>query len=382
MRTLLPLLLLAFFSCADDPPPAAPLEPGTFANATSRVRVRVIDARTREPITGAMVTSDDASAITDVSGEVLLPSGDAVGAHLDGFVAHTFVGADAGAMTLALDPTSPPSMRTVDVELADWSALVASEGDALVVRFSAGRDPRIDTDLPGSATCVGTDPECRVSFDVSPRARHAFAELAVIDDAGTPDDPSDDFETPFGFAIGELIDDGASLARVDAVIEVELDLRLPEGIDAIVGVPGVRVDDEVLVLATPTPSRASFVLPVLDGAAFWAIHTSTIGALTSRSVERATPDELRGTFEPPAPITRLDVRREGTELVLDHEATLLVLASREHIVHVFDDRTRVPAAWFSSDVTAIATDATRGAEGWNLDEVERRWTRRATRPVP
>jgi hypothetical protein len=121
---------------------------------------------------------------------------------------------------------------------------------------------------------------------------------------------------------------------------------------------------------------------VLDGAAFWAIATSTAGELTTRSVERATADELRGTFAPLAPLTRLDVRREGDALVLDHEAALLVLASREHVVHVFDDRAQVPAAWFTSEVTAIDTEATRGTEGWNLDEVERRWTRRATRSVP
>jgi hypothetical protein len=68
--------------------------------------------------------------------------------------------------------------------------------------------------------------------------------------------------------------------------------------------------------------------------------------------------------------------------VLEREAALLVLASREHVVHVFDARTQVPASWFTSAVTAIDTDATRGPEGWNLDEVERRWARRAIRPVP
>lgn len=380
MRTLLLLLLLPLLACADDPPPTAPLDPGTFGDASARVRVRVIDARTREPIVGATVISDDARAVTDATGESVLPSGEAVGAQASGFITQTFVGAEAGALTFALEPVEPPSTRTVTVELADWSALRTSEGEGLVARFSAGRDPRIDLEAPGTATCRGTDAECRVSFVVGERARHAFAELATIDDAGTPGDPSDDVETPFGFAIGELVEDGATLARVDAVVEVELDLRLPAGIDAIVGVPGVRIDDEVLVLAPA--SRDRFVLPVIDGAAFWAIVTSTVGELTTRSVERATVDELRGTFAPPAPLTRLDVRREGDALVLDHEAALLVLSSRDHVVHVFDDRAQVPAAWFTSTVTAIDTDATRGADGWNLDEVERRWSRRATRAVP
>ncbi len=391
MRTLLSLLLLPLLACADDPPPAAPLDPGTFGDASARLRVRVIDARTRAPLVGAAVTSDDASAITDATGESVLPSGDVVGARMSGFVAQTFVGAEAGALTIALEPSTAPTSRTVTVELAEWSALRASEGEGLVARFSAGRDPRIDREAPGTATCVGTDTECRVTFAVGEHARHAFAELATIDDAGTPGDPSDDVETPFGFAIGELVDDGATLARVDAVVEVELDLRLPAGIDAIVGVPGVRIDgstgsagaaddDEVLVLAPANRDR--FVLPVLDGAAFWAIATSTADDLTSRSVERATVDELRGTFAPPAPLTRLDVRREGDTLVLEREAALLVLASREHVVHVFDARTQVPASWFTSAVTAIDTDATRGPEGWNLDEVERRWARRAIRPVP
>jgi hypothetical protein len=381
MRTLLLLpLLLSLLACSGDPPPAAPLDPGTFGDATTKLRVRVIDARSRDPLVGATVTSDAASAVTDALGQSILPSGDVVAARASGFVTHTFVGAEAGALTIALEPLTPPDVRTVTVELAGWSALRASEGDGLVARLSAGRDPRIDLEAPGTATCIGSDPECRVSFVVGARVRHAFAELAVIDDAGTPDDPSDDVETPFGFALGELVDDGATLARVDAVVEVELDLRLPAGVDAIVGVPGVRIDDEVLVLA-PT-SRDRFVLPVLDGAAFWAIATSTAGELTTRSVERATADELRGTFAPLAPLTRLDVRREGDALVLDHEAALLVLASREHVVHVFDDRAQVPAAWFTSEVTAIDTEATRGTEGWNLDEVERRWTRRATRSVP
>lgn len=380
MRTLLFLLLLPLLACADDPPPAAPLDPGTFGDASSQIRVRVIDARTREPLVGATVTSDDASATTDATGESVLPSGDVVGARMSGFVAQTFVGAEAGAFTLALEPSTPPTTRAVTVELADWSALRTSEGEGLVARFSAGRDLRIDLEAPGTATCVGTETECRVTFAVGEHARHAFAELATIDDAGTPEDPSDDVETPFGFAIGELVDDGATLARVDAVVEVELDLRLPAGIDAIVGVPGVRIDDEVLVLAPANRDR--FVLPVLDGAAFWAIVTSTAGELTTRSVERATADELRGSFAPPAPLTRFDVRRDGDALVLDHEAALLVLASREHVVYVFDERTQVPAAWFTSAVVATDTDAMRGVEGWNLDEVERRWTRRATRAVP
>ncbi|MCU0672057.1 MAG: hypothetical protein MUE69_04615 [Myxococcota bacterium] len=380
MRTLL-LLLLPLLACADDPPPAAPLDPGTFGAASSQIRVRVIDARTRAPIARAAVGSGDFVVGTDATGEAIVPRGDAIVAvGAEGFVAQTFVGAEAGALTFALEPITAPTARTVTVELAEWSALRASEGDGLVARFSAGRDPRIDREAPGTATCVGTDTECRVTFAVGEHARHAFAELAVIDDAGTPEDPSDDVETPFGFAIGELVDDGATLARVDAVVEVELDLRLPTGIDAIVGVPGVRIDDEVLVLAPANRDR--FVLPVIDGAAFWAIATSTTGELTTRSVERATADELRGSFVPPAPLTGLEVRREGDALVLDHEAALLVLASREHVVHVFDERTQVPVAWFTSEVTAIDTEATRGPEGWNLDEVERRWTRRAIRSVP
>jgi len=383
MRTplpLLPLLLLSSLACSDDPPPAAPLDPGTFGDATANLRVRVIDARSREPLVGATVASDDASAVTDALGETVLRSGDVVGARAAGFVAQTFVGAEAGALTIALEPVTPPTARTVTVELAEWSALRASEGEGLVARFSAGRDLRIDREAPGRATCFGTDAACRVSFTVGEHAHHAFAELAVVDDAGTPDDPSDDVEAPFGFALGELVDDGATLARVDAVVEVELDLRLPAGIDAIVGVPGVRIDDEVLVLAPA--SRDRFVLPVIDGAAFWAVATSTAGDLTTRSVERATADELGGSLVPPAPLTRLDVRREGEVLVLDHEAALLVLSSREHVVRVFDARTQVPAAWFTSEVTAIDTEAMPGLEGWNLDEVERRWTRRATRSVP
>ncbi len=381
-RPLLLLLPFALLACANDASPEPPLEPGTLGRTMAQVRVRVLDARTRAPLAGATVTSDDAVAFTDAQGEVVLPSGDAVGARATGFVAQTFVGAEAAALTLALEPSTPPPTRTVTVELADWSALRATQGDGLVARFSTGRDPRIDRDSPSTATCSGADLTCRVSLEVGEHARHAFAELATVDDAGTPDDPRDDLEVPFGFAIGALIDDGAVLTTVEEVVEVELDLRLPEGIDAIVGVPGLRVDDEVLVLASPTPPRSRFVLPVLEGASFWAIATHTAGTLSSRAVERATPDELRTALAPPSPIVRLEVTRDGDELLLDHEGVLLSLHSHEHVLHVFDRRARVPAAWIPDPIAATATDATPGVNGWNLDEVERRWSRRATRALP
>ncbi|MEZ4247169.1 MAG: hypothetical protein R3B99_02890 [Polyangiales bacterium] len=301
-----------------------------------------------------------------------------------GFRGETFVGAEAAAMTFALEPLAAPATRTVTITPAGWSDWVAAEGEGLVARISVGRDPRIDHASVPSAECLGTSPTCEVSLTVPEGTSSAFAELAVIVDGETPEDPSDDVEAPLGFAFGVLTET-ATLEAVEAVVEVELDLELPPGIDRVVGVPGIRVDDEVLVFSAPSHGRARFAVPTLtgrfEGATLWAIARHESGEQVARTVVRANAGELRGTFELPSPLT-LVASRVGAVVEVETSAPLVTLATPNHVVRVFDGRTSVASPRLSGAIEVAATEAPAFEDGWNLDLVESHWTRRTSQTLP
>ncbi|MBX3247457.1 MAG: hypothetical protein KF901_09770 [Myxococcales bacterium] len=368
-----------------DAPPDAPLGPGTWGEAAAELRVRVVDARTRAPLVGASVTSDDVTATTDARGEVVLASGDAVTARAEGFVTETFVGAEAGALTIALEPTTPRPTRRVRLTIPAWAALVAEEGDQLVARVQVARDRRIDADASPSGECLGADAVCEVMLEVSEGASLVFAELLRIDDALRPT-----VEEPVGLALGEVAEGAleASLARHAATLEVTLDPRLPGspgGVDAVVGVPGVRVGERVMLYATPRADRTRFLVPALEGtfagATLWAVTVGSGRGLTTRTVSRATPGEVPTAFPSLEPVSASSTRA-GDRLSLFYDAPLATLISRDRVVRIFDRRASVPSEWLVGETTLVVTDAPRAPEGWDLDEVERSWARRVTIATP
>ncbi|MBX3273439.1 MAG: hypothetical protein KF729_24460 [Sandaracinaceae bacterium] len=270
-------LLFSFAGCDGGPPGSdpgscegAPAGPSGGA-ATDRAVLCALD-EAGAPIAGAEVAIGGAPAgVTDARGrvEVDLAPGSAIELAAAGRVPHTLLGVGSRRYGVVL-ASATPRTRTITGTVSGINALPRPpDGFRRVVEVRAasrftplGLAEGIAVGAPVDCTLAGD--ECAFTLEVEEGVEHVGA--TVVDATSAFAD-----RRVAAFAFGAIVDGAASFAipgRDGGLFAVELDA----GLDVVVGVPGARVGDDVLLFGSPT---ATDLVPVpgeaLGGTAWLAV---------------------------------------------------------------------------------------------------------------
>lgn len=390
--SLVPALALVTACAAPSPVPGG----GVRGSFDGTLHVTVIDEGSSVPLVDAVVFVDGTEVgSTDGTGQlsVEVDSADRVEARLEGYATTAFVGADAEVVTL-------PMRRVVGVEIAMIQGQLAAFEDLEppaggVVRARIGRLQRglVDATLP-VATCESPGP-CTFAATVPTGRVQLFAQIDAVE-PGPTEVPDDDIFTPLSFGLSEPVTllSGEELRDVrverfadSALTTVEVERASPgSGIDAVVGVPGIGLPQGAMVFFA-SPNQRSYALPqptgVLAEASYWTITAAegeVAPGVDGRSV--TVTREPRGTVSEeltaPATGTLPALRREGGEWVASGigEASLWEVRTDQFRAVVFDGRDRVEGPEGTARV--IAWVAPPADDGWDLADVERRFTERSS----
>jgi len=210
---------------------------------------------------------------------------------------------------IPLESTSQPGTTDLAVDLPGWSELPPlPAGMYRIARFAYSRPNGLSA---LEADAAGIQPQCRrpaasqscsVTLSVPLDTSAVLAVVAEANDAGTPDDVSDDAFTMTGLGLATefvlrpvfagsvsvtLLPPGAT-ARASVV-------ALGSGHEAfeeVVGVPGVSIGGQILLYPSLGGASTSFLVPTASGAfanaKLWAVATANNGSdgAWSRSYQR------------------------------------------------------------------------------------------------
>ncbi len=382
-RTLVfALALLA--ACA---PPLPVPGGGVRGDFDSVVHVTVIDEADGAVIEGATVLVDGVEqGQTDAHGQlsVTIAAADRVEARAPGRVTTAFLGAGASVQTIPL-ALSGLSMTALHAEVAGYADLQPPAGTT--VRATIGRVvDSIDEVGPPLVVCEGGT-ECRFDGPVPAGRVQLFAQIDAVD-PGPTDDPADDIVTPLSFGLSDALQLAPGLItdlrverfRDEALVEVEVIPASADGFDEVVGVPGIRLGEGVIVFFD-RPGGGRFLLPRTEGAlataSFWAITRARSAAGESITVARQRPGAIdpRPVGPPAPPLPTLTAGSGGYVIGGVERALIYELRSEDERVVVFDGRDQIAST--DEDASLVLWEAPPPEHELDLAQVERTFTRRA-----
>jgi hypothetical protein len=303
----LPLLTACGNATISGPPMPRFIEGGGLGDGPIQggLNVYVIDDDTRAKVSGAIVrvggSADPAActATTDSTGLAvfaesstctMLHGKQTITASASGYAPATWIGVDAGNVTMAIRATTPPAVDSAAVtgSITGWDTLpapAAGHQTLALIGYSAGvhasdaannlaQDTRpvhvavldLDVQLP-SNICVrnayANDCNWRLKTRTGPQAHYAV--VLDQDQKGTPDDDSDDTFTVVGWAIKRGLafqkDVGADAEALTLLKDTDMQSfsatfpSAPSGMDFVAGLPVLTLGDE---------GRIAIVVPALD----------------------------------------------------------------------------------------------------------------------
>lgn len=290
---------------------------------------------------GSLAVNEDAATFTAV-----LSDGRAVTVDAPGVAEITIPFADDPVESGIVTATVPD----FDAIEFDGLYLVARAGFTTTVGVDAAENAVVQPD-DAELDCSSDDTSCTVRLATRVGALRVFVAIAEgFDDAGTPEDRTDDRLEPLALAVSDLqavaagddIDLPLSVLGVADLAPVDVSSPAPPaGLDAVVGVPGARVGDDVLIWPRELGGGAA-VPRELEGtsATHWVIARASSEDATSMSVGRAiTIDggsvDAAAMPDPPASVETFDQAVHAS--IPDAEGPRLVR------YEVFDEEGRV--AW-------------------------------------
>lgn len=365
--------MLALVGCDSGPPGSDPSScEGATAGAaggpaSDRVTLCALDER-GAPIAGAEVTIGGVSAgTTDATGEldVGYTVGSAIEVRADGRVPHTLLGVSTERYGVVLAPSTAPT-RTVSGTVSGINELpLPPDGFRRVVEIRAAS--RFTPLSLAEGLAVGAPAECTLagdtcSFELPVDARVSHVNATVVDTAGGFSE-----RIVAAFAASGAIEEGAAdfaiPGRDGGLSEVSLD----GGVDVVIGVPGSRIGDDVLLFGSPS---ATDTVPVPQGALGgnpWlaVIYDSASDELQASVVQSPSSSAVA----PPAPGVEID----GQTLTLPagRVSTISLGAGGEELwrATVLDGRSTLSIPTGDGDQVAVLVhgppgedDATEGIE--------------------
>ncbi|MCB9594538.1 MAG: hypothetical protein H6719_17530 [Sandaracinaceae bacterium] len=350
------LLCLALVGCDDGPPGS---DPGSCAGAvagpsggaaTDRVVLCVLDEDGAAVPGAAVSVSGMSVGVSDDTGklEVDYTASSAIEISAAGLVPHTLLGVSSRRFGVVL-PRASAGTRTITGTLSGINELhLPPDGYRRVVEIRGGNafTPLSLTDglaIGAPADCTLAGDTCTFSVEVDERVTHLNA--TVIDATSAFSD-----RLVAAFAIGAVDGTTADFAisgRDGGLSEISVDA----GTDIVIGVPGARVGDDVLLFGSPT---ATDTVPVpseaLGGTAWLAmIYTGPSDELHAGVVQRPSAS----TSAPPAPGVSID----GATLTLPSQrvSTISLGAGNTELwrATVLDGRTTVSVPTGDADRVAV-----------------------------
>lgn len=381
-------------ACVSPPPLSGTGVRGTFGGD---IYVTVVDARTLAPILGAAVLLDgEAVGETDLHGALHVSHAavDLVEASASGYEVTGFAGADAEVYTIPLRATAPAPTATVRGEVAGFGDVEAPAGGTVRAIIGVSRDKAIDGADPVMARCEGGD-ACTFTLTAPIGQVRLFAQILGVDPGPTPD-PSDDVVTPLSFALSDPLQLMSGETREAVRLERFADTALTEvtvttppaasGIDAVVGVPGLGLGDDVLVFV-PEAGQTRFLLPTPSGSLaqtnFWGIARGTGPGGESIAVIREPRASAPAHVAPPDLAAIPTVTRSGESYVIggaDGAVIVEVRVDGVARVFAFDGRREIEAPAGAGSVVAYVAPAQE--DGWDLTELRQTFTQRMTAELP
>lgn len=359
---------LALAGCDGGPPGSDPGScEGAVAGpsggaATDRVVLCVL-GEDGAAIAGAAVSIGGASAgVSDETGklEVDVAPASAIEVSAPGLVPHTLLGVASRRYGVVL-PRGSAGTRTITGTVTGINALpLPPDGYRRVVEIRAASPlaPLALTDglaIGAPADCTLAGDECTFSIAVDDRVTHVNA--TVVDTTSAFAD-----RLVAGFAVGTIDGTTADLAipgRDGGLFEVAVDA----GLDVVIGVPGARIGDDVLLFGSPTSTETVPVpMGTLGGTAWLAvIYDGPSDELRAGVVQRPSA----ASTAPPAPAVAI----EATTLTLpsDRLSTLSVGRGATEIwrATVLDGRSTVSLPMGDADRVAVLV---HGAASSAVDE--------------
>ncbi len=277
--------------------------------------VRVLDRETGKPIANASVSTTEGSATTDADGVAKLPAVSEFSITNSGYLPLEVSGLTGDEVTVPLTP-SKSRQRTVRGSIVGWDSLPALEPGHYRLAEIRGAElndaARIHERVAlgiSDATCVarGAPTACAFELNVHADVKSVFAVIVEGDDAGTPDDMSDDTLTGTGFGLlsfepGDdlLSDQQLQLIPTDQLGQVSVKPGTGTGnvSSEPVGVPGLTVQKQVLVFPAFQGTLGSYAVPVASSfegggeATLWGVSLAQDTQASSFAVERGLPLDL------------------------------------------------------------------------------------------
>ncbi|HEY8432795.1 MAG TPA: carboxypeptidase regulatory-like domain-containing protein [Sandaracinaceae bacterium] len=378
--------LAALAAC--DGPSAAPIEGGGARGgpASGTVVVFALDEGTGAPVEGAEVAIAAARAHTDANGRATIAHEGPIDVTVSapGYLTERWLGVDAAELTIPLSPSNGEApVGTVRARLDGLAAFVPS-GARRSIRAVLGvtrdltRDPTAS--VGGLATC-SAEGECAPDLEASAGRARVYAQIDEVDELGAR-------VAPLGFAISDPIEIApgamveASLRSLERGRLRELSVTRPQaplGIEAVVGVPGLTIDGQVVVLAEEG-GDAPFLLPEAEGnGSYWAVAVGTGEAGSSRSIVRLPPGEHAATLAPPPLRAPPAAVEDGGGLRISGAdgAAMITVTSSSWRARAFDARSAIALPEGAAPARVCVTDAERPAHEWRLYDLEHAWSRRA-----
>lgn len=364
------------------------------------LHVTVIDEGSGVPIVDAVVFVDGTEVgVTDGLGQlsVEVDSVDRVEARADSYVSTAFVGADAEIVTIPLRRAVGFEIAMIQGTVAAFEDIEPPAGGLVRARIGRVQNGDVDVSLP-IATCDSPGP-CNFTATVPTGRVQLFAQIDIVE-PGPTDLPDDDIFTPVSFGLSQPVSLLSGEERNDVRVERFTDSSLTtvevqpaaagEGIDAVVGVPGIALPQGAMVFFT-TFGQRSYMLPrpmgALAEATYWAITAGEAEGEpgeTARSVtvSREPAGSVAEQLVAPPTAAPPGLTREGESWVASGmaDASLWEVRTSGARVVVFDGRDRVEAP--EGRATVIAWVAPPEEDGWDLTNVARRFSQRASRTTP
>jgi hypothetical protein len=296
--------------------------------ATTPIEVTLVDRDTAEPVAGAELTGAKGTAVSDEQGLARLLVDGTLQITADGYVPLSVNGIGTEELRLPLSPR-PSRARTVRGSIVGWEALPPLEDGHYRLAQIRGAElkdaARIHEQAvlgASEASCIahGAPEACDFELELHPDVGLVFAVVVEGDESGTPDDPSDDTLSGVGFALTEvepgdelLRDQGLRLLPAAELGRVLVKPgRAGDGIASQpVGVPGLSVDEQVLVFpsfagmldAYPVPLLAA--LPESDDSTLWGVALAADEDASSFSVARGLSLDFASDDEQQVEVTGL-----------------------------------------------------------------------------
>ncbi len=403
--------LAALVACA----PPQPVDGGGMRGAFEGELTVIVVDEASAPIAGATVLAGegaDARALGETGADGVLRVGEAVDvitATAPDRSAVSVAGAQAALVTIVLPLRSTAPAPIVLAHVPGWAELALDGASYLHARAGAFTDVALDRDVPQPSDavteCTRTGDAidgCDLRFAVAPSTEAIFVAIVRGTDPGTPEDESDDALEPVALAVSDAIavSDGLDvpLSIVDRADLVEVDVAAsgaPEGLDAVVGVPGASMSDGVIVW----PFRGPGLIPRVheDGASHWAVGDARSPDARSRTVVRAQrfrdgdATTVDAWLDPPAAI-EIESGVVSASGAQDRELRRVTIAESGGALawsaYVLDGRASIapPAALAlppsgTLEVTRTLLDGQSSESELSFARVDESWTQRASRAL-